>query len=55
MYIDDIIRSWKMKNSLGKDYLLSAVVYTDDMTAIQESEDDLQRALLTFTKKINEC
>jgi hypothetical protein len=54
IYVDDMLRTWKDQIisgiQLNKNTYISSILYADDMVIIQESEDELQRAIFKLNK-----
>ena len=52
IYIDDVLRLWKTKVDSGiqlqGDIYVNSLLYADDKVIIQETEDQLQKAIFTF-------
>jgi hypothetical protein len=54
IYIDDMLFTWKDQTisgiRLNKNTCIISILYADDMAIIQESEDELQRAIFKLNK-----
>jgi hypothetical protein len=54
IYIDDMFRTWKSKThqgiNLGRNSFFSSLLYAYDKVIIQNSKDELQRAIFELNK-----